>query len=117
MPSRNPGERGQMDELRYQVRQLEAEKDEFEVLCQQALSTIEFLHGCLTRPSKEGVPGGFSYDYPEQTEQFMEELKSVLPERDWCIHSRIDPDCRGCQQGVRAREIRGRIKERMDNPS
>lgn len=33
----------------------------------EACSLIEFLHGCLTEPHVEGKPGGYSYDYPEQT--------------------------------------------------
>lgn len=43
----------ELDTLRYELK--------------QAISTTEFLHGCLTEPHVEGVSGGYTYAYPEMT--------------------------------------------------
>lgn len=73
-------------------------EDVLEAMLDQAVSTIEFLHGCLTNPI-------YSYDYPEQTLRGLEEFKSILPERDFCGHSITQQDCKSCQHGIRWREV------------
>lgn len=82
-----------------------------EVLLSQASSTIEFLHYCLTEPAKEGVPGGFVYAYPEQTLRFLEELKRALPEREFCVHSKMVEGCASCAAGAHTREVMARFHE------
>jgi hypothetical protein len=59
----------------------------------QAVHTIEFLHGCLTEDS-------FSYSYPEQTAREIAEFRQLVPARTLCVHS-VDArqrgvDCPGC---------------------
>lgn len=81
-----------------------------EVLLAQAASKIEFLHGCLTDPHREGVPGGFSYAYPEQTLQFLGELRQVLPEREFCFHSMTVEGCASCEAGAHARVVMARFR-------
>lgn len=75
-----------------------------EVMLGQAVSTIEFLHGCLTDPI-------YRYDYPEQTERHLVDFKTALPERIFCIHSITQPGCEGCEQGSRHREVMAAWRE------
>lgn len=82
-----------------------------EVMLDQAVSTIDFLHGCLTQPHVEGVPGGYSYGYPEQTEKRLSEFSDALPPRGFCFHSRIDLTCEGCRRGMRHREVMAAWKD------
>lgn len=67
-------------------------------MLQQAVWTIEFLHGCLTDPI-------YSYGYPEQTLGRLEEFRSALPERQICFHSKHTEGCAGCAQAQRHREV------------
>lgn len=85
-----------------------------EVLLQQSVATIEFLHSCLTEPPREGSNGGFVYAYPEQTLRFLEELGKAVPERDWCVHSKVDPDCPSCMDGVHSRAVMAHWREQLD---
>jgi hypothetical protein len=55
----------------------------------ESISTIEFLHGCLTNPV-------FEYAYPEQTAQVLERLRALAPPLPMCVHSRMTRDCPAC---------------------
>lgn len=73
---------------------------------QQARSTIQFLHDCLT--------GQATYAYPEQTLNFLEELEWVLPDHYWCLHSRRHEGCPGCEQGDQYRTARALLRNEHD---
>jgi hypothetical protein len=55
----------------------------------EAVHTIEFLHGCLTGE-------GFTYAYPEHTAQTIERMRAFVPGRPMCIHSVTTADCDSC---------------------
>lgn len=80
-------------------------EDVLEAMLSQAISTIEFLHGCLTDPHVEGVSGGYEYAYPEQTVRWLQEFRAAVPERQPCIHSKHVEGCEGCVEGARWREV------------
>lgn len=75
-----------------------------EMLLEHSRVTIEFLHGCLIHPNH-------SYAFPEMTLNHLSDLEAILPARDYCIHSRVNSDCEGCQQGVKTREIYAKFEE------
>jgi len=87
---------------------MEPDAELLEVLLEKARNTITFLHECLINPKWA------QYAYPEMTMRFLEELDGVLPPRDYCIHSKVDPNCESCMQGVRTREILTRLPKRKD---
>jgi hypothetical protein len=57
---------------------------------------IEFLHGCLTDPHIDGVSGGYEYAYPDMTFDLLKRISSLVPDRDYCFHSKTDRDCESC---------------------
>lgn len=61
---------------------------------------IEFLHGCLTNPHVEGVPGGCSYAYPDMTVDLLQRLSALVPDQKYCVHSNtrwgIEHGCVSC---------------------
>lgn len=61
---------------------------------EQAQSTVEFLHGCLTDPL-------FQYAYPEMTARHLERWHELAPRAPGCVHSRTYEDCPSCQHRVR----------------
>lgn len=85
-------------------------EDYLEVLLQQAQSTIEFLHGCLTEPHVEGISGGYTYGDPEMTLKRLAQFEKAVGRPQWCLHSRTHTDCEACQAGARAREIRAQFE-------
>lgn len=86
-------------------------EDVLETMLDQAIGTIEFLHGCLTDPHVDGVPGGFTYGYPEQTLARLVEFRTILPESRVCFHSKSVEGCEGCAQGERHRAIMAAWRE------
>lgn len=66
---------------------------------QQARNVIEFLHGCLTDER-------FKYAYPEQTEDYLNELKKLIEPRLYCFHSVHQADCESCQEHLHWLEMR-----------
>lgn len=82
-------------------------EDVLEAMLQQSASTIEFLHECLTNPPREGKNGGFVYSYPEQTLAWLKTIHGILPERDYCVHSKVTEGCQSCADGNRWREVMG----------
>jgi len=57
-----------------------------------AQHTAQFLHDCLTKPQ-------FSYEYPEQTLEAIEEWARLAPRPPYCIHSfssKHEPGCESC---------------------
>ena len=77
--------------MEYTVEQLLGELE-------QALNKIEFLHGCLTDPT-------YKYAYPEMTLEHIERLQKIVGPRYYCVHSNIQPDCPGCQEGIKKRAL------------
>lgn len=64
---------------------------ELEDALQQAVSTIQFLDGCLLNPT------GYKYAYPEQTERRLKKFKELLPSSPGgCCHSYHDMECENC---------------------
>ena len=78
---------------------------------EQAQSTIEFLHGCLTHPSSEHASGGYRYAYPEQTERQLRRLEALAPRGPMCVHSFERPGCEACESRVRRAMRRGEALE------
>lgn len=63
---------------------------ELEDALSQAVSTIEFLHGCLTSD-------GYKYAYPEQTAKRLKDFRELLPATPGgCCHSYHDSSCENC---------------------
>jgi hypothetical protein len=60
----------------------------------QAISTIEFLDGCLLYPKR------YRYSYPKQTQDRLREFEKLVKPKEFCVHSMTVPDCPGCQQRV-----------------
>jgi hypothetical protein len=58
---------------------------------EQAISTIEFLNGCLLEPTQ------YNYAYPEQTQQKLTEFKKLIVINPRCIHSMYVSECESCQ--------------------
>jgi hypothetical protein len=71
--------------------QLQAEITILKDLLEQSRNQIEFIHGCLTNPEY------YSYNNPEDTEEFLDQLNEILPARSFCVHSKFIADCQGCQ--------------------
>lgn len=81
-------------------------KDELD----NALGTIEFLHGCLTEPQT------YLYLYPSMTEAKIERLRSILQGREpKCVHSKTVPGCASCAQGVLIRARRAKFDQDVDD--
>lgn len=74
-------------------------KDQAEIILlrhalQDAQSTVSFLHGCLTDPSK------YKYCYPEHTVDRLKEWNQLAPiEGSSCHHSMTKNDCPSCMSG------------------
>lgn len=86
-------------------------EDILESMLEQSISTIDFLHNCLVNP------GRYSYEYPEMTLNWLEEIKPAVPDRTFCFHSRIDPTCSSCQYGIHYRAVMAQWrKERQMDP-
>lgn len=69
---------------------LELRVMELEDALYQAVSTIEFLHGCLTSD-------GYKYAYPEQTARRLKDFRELLPATPGgCCHSYHDSSCENC---------------------
>ena len=86
-------------------------EDVLETMLDQAVSTIEFLHDCLVNPPQEGKNGGFVYAYPDHTLRDLENFRAVLPERDWCMHSRVKEGCDSCARGAWHREVMAAFRD------
>lgn len=84
-----------------------------EVFLEQAAAKIEFLHGCLTNPHVDGVPGGSTYAYPHMTGDFLAETALLINRHVYCVHSHVDPDCASCVDGDRARAVKWRWRESL----
>lgn len=59
-------------------------EDELRHELNEAMHLIEFLHGCLTNPHVEGVPGGCSYVYPEMTTRRLERWRLLVADAPRC---------------------------------
>lgn len=60
----------------------------------QAISTIEFLDGCLLSPN-------YHYSYPEQTQDRLREFLALVPQSsNFCVHSGFVPNCSSCQKRI-----------------
>lgn len=55
-----------------------------------AYNTIEFLHGCLTKPH-------YSYEYPWMTEREMERIAGMVTFPPTCFHSGYRAGCEACE--------------------
>jgi hypothetical protein len=78
----------------------------------QAQHTVQFLHGCLVNPSKGGLDGGFSYEYPEHTAQRLEDWAKLVPLPPMCPHSRYEEGCKSCQWHYENRCRLNKIREK-----
>lgn len=81
---------------------LEARIVLLEAALRQAQHTVDFLHNCLVNPVDENKKGkggclGWSYEYPEQTIERLEEWAKLCPLGPTCFHSMYVPDCEPCQ--------------------
>lgn len=60
----------------------------------QAIHTIEFMHGCLTEE-------GYVYAYPEQTEVKLAKFRKLVSIGPMCVHSfdarKRGIECAGCE--------------------
>ena len=76
---------------------------------EQARNTIQFMHGCLTHPQ-------YHYAYPEHTEQMVERINALVPERKYCIHSglRNNEDCESCVQRVTRAILRHEAEQTLN---
>lgn len=70
----------------------------------QAISTITFLHGCLTEPET------FEYAYPEQTTSLIDQLRELVPDEPFCPHSKTVAGCPGCAARLERFERRARAQ-------
>lgn len=58
-----------------------------------AVSTINFLHGCLTDPI-------FKYTYLDHTENTLSEIEGLVGRREYCIHSFFFEGCSSCKDRI-----------------
>lgn len=73
----------------------------------QAQWTTRFLHDCLKTP-------GFSYAYPEQTLQRLEEWGKLVATPPLCHHSRTEHGCEACQIGQEHRRRLYEIRKKLE---
>ncbi len=57
----------------------------------EAISSVEFMHECLTNPDLA------SYTYPEQTTEKLSSWKKLVGPLEYCHHSSFVADCQACQ--------------------
>lgn len=93
--------------LREQV--LQDRIEDLEEALHQSQWTLEFMHGCLVHPEH------VKYAFPEQTEELLQELRSLAQPPELCIHaSGNEPDCGPCQEMLRRAIARaGRISRKQ----
>lgn len=71
---------------------------ELEAAIEQSKNKIEFLVRCIDDyPVKDTKNGSFIHAYPEMTADFLDHLRDLVPDREYCIHSKTDPGCSSCQ--------------------
>lgn len=80
---------------------------------EQARNTIQFMHGCLTHPPQ------YYYAYPEHTEQMVEQINALVPERKYCMHSalRNNEDCESCAQRIERHTLRHEAEQILNKGS
>lgn len=59
----------------------------------QAVHTIEFMHGCLTDDR-------FEYAYPQMTAERVAAIRALVPERPGCVHGRHVEGCEACEAHI-----------------
>jgi hypothetical protein len=83
----------------------EARMMDLEDALDQAVHTIEFMHGCLTDPEH------YSYAYPEQTIARIRQFRELVPARPGCVHSVTNQDCPGCRARIERYERRAKLEQ------
>lgn len=81
----------------------------------QASASIQFLYDCLENPHIEGIPGGATHMYPEQTLAHINELDN-LASRPWCIHSNtrqgLKQKCESCKYSIDRYTKRSKLEQK-----
>jgi hypothetical protein len=90
---------------------VQIERDDLRDALEQAQNLVEFLHGCLTEPHVDGVPGGYTYAYPEHTLKYLEEWAKLAPRLPYCFHSKTVKGCPSCDAHIARAEARARREE------
>lgn len=67
-----------------------------EAAVDQSISTISFLHGCLTDDAV------YRYGYPEQTIDRLKYLETLVKPSVGCVHSMTKQDCEQCQERLKS---------------
>lgn len=75
---------------------------------EQAIHTIEFLHGCLTDPS-------YKYAYPEQTLDRVKYLEALYNRQGGCAHSMRKRDCPNCVERVERHKKMEELEKQVEN--
>ena len=103
----------------------------------QAIHTVEFLHGCLTQPSLEGLGriqaaairhyvdcateskrsdcgSGYDCAYPQQNKDHLERWRKLVTMPKSCHHSYHDDNCEACFESRRHRNLLLRALDVLD---
>ena len=70
----------------------------------QCYHTIQFMHGCLTDKH-------YKYEYPEHTQQHLDDIKKLVDIPKLCHHSIHEPTCEACVRTLKWRIQRAEYQQ------